>query len=79
MSLGLDNLSKDSICHSFPTHQVDIFTTAIIIDVVEAMRIGKSGFVHSEHFSFVVHIGDELEVIETDALVIFGQVDTSYF
>ena len=44
---GFNYFSEDAVLHGFPAHDVDVLTAAVVIDVVEAVRIGKPGFVHS--------------------------------
>jgi hypothetical protein len=65
--------------HGFFAHQIDIFAAAVVVDMVEAVRVGEPCFVHSESFGFVVHKIDELKVVEADALVVFGEIDASNF
>ena len=55
-------------CHGFPAHQVDIFAGAVVVDVVQSVRVGEPCLVHAEGLGFVVHEGDELKVVEADAL-----------
>lgn len=73
------NFSEKLALHSLPAHEIYIFATTIVVDVIEAMRVSKASFVHFKYFSFVVHVVDKFKVIETYTLVILGKVNTSNF
>ena len=65
--------------HSLFTHKINILAATIIVDMVQAMWICKASFVHSQIFSFVVHIVYKLDVVKSNTLVILGKINTSYF
>jgi len=75
----LYNFSKEWKSHRFLTHKINIFTAAIVIDVVQAMRIGEARFVHPQIFSFVVHVVHKLDIVKSHTFVVLGKVDTSNF
>ena len=74
-----DNFPDDSMVHGLFAHKINVLAAAIVVNVVKSMWIGKASFVHSKHLGFVIHIADELKVVETNTLVILCQINTSNF
>jgi hypothetical protein len=64
--------AKDLIFHGFPAHDVDIFAATVVIDVVQAVRVGESCFIHVEVAADLVHEADELLRVKLDAFVVFS-------
>ena len=79
MGDGSHNFSKKLALHGFSAHEVDVFAAAVVVDVVESVRVGEACFVHFEQFGFVVHVADEFEVVEAYTFVILGKINTSNF
>lgn len=69
--------AKCCIIHSLLAHQINIFTAAVVVDMIKTVRICKPSFIHAQIFAFVVHKAHKLNVVKFDALIIFGKVDTS--
>jgi hypothetical protein len=67
------------ILHGFPAHDIDIFTTAIIIDMIEAMWVGKSCLAHIKISRSLIHKIDKLLSVEFNAFIVLSQVDASNF
>ena len=74
-----DYFSESGVVHGFLAHDGDVFAGAVVVDVVEAVRVGEAGLEHAEVFGLIVHVADELDVVETDTFVVFSKVNTSYF
>ena len=69
--------SEGFLLHGFRAHGVDIFAGAIVIDMIEPVRVCEAGFVHAEHFGAIVHVVDELLGVEFDAFVVLSEIDAS--
>lgn len=47
MSSCLYNLAEDRAVHGLFAHQIDIFTAAVVVDVIETVRVREPCFIHS--------------------------------
>lgn len=72
-----DDLPEDLVPHGISAHEIDVLAAAIVIDMVESMRVGESGLEHVEGSALVVHEVDELLCVEFNTLVVLSEVDTS--
>ena len=75
----VDDLFKNWNAHQFFGHQVDVFTATVVVDVIESVGVGETGFVHTHIFCLVVHVADEFDVVKTNAFKVLGKVDASNF
>lgn len=73
----LDDSPEDFALHGLPTHEIDILAAAVVVDVVEAVRVGEPSLEHVEAPALAVHEVNEFLCIEFNALVIFSEVNTS--
>ena len=71
------NFSEGFLLHGFRAHGVDIFAGAIVVDMIESVRVGEASFGHAEHFGAIVHVVHELLGVEFNAFVVLGEIDAS--
>ena len=77
MGGSLDDLSEDLAAHGLVAHGVDVLAAAVVVEVVEAMRIGEASPEHSECLSPRIHVVDELLCVKFDAFKVLSKVDAS--
>ena len=71
--------SEQIILHVLLAHEVYVFAGAVVIDMVEAMRVCEPSFGHSEAFGFVIHVLHKLLIVVIYAIRVLGKIDTSNF
>ena len=60
--------------HRLPAHNQHIFTTTVIIRMIQPMYIGKSCFCHFEILCFFIHVIDKLRCVLFYTFIIFCQI-----
>lgn len=54
------NFSDQLVSHGLSAHEQNVLTTAVVVNMVKSVGIGKSCFIHFKVFGLFVHEIDEL-------------------